>query len=91
MTDSEQEIPWEVHFVTAAQNFGLRCRELHDSYPYAADATYLPVLVSMMSTVATELWDQGFSQAEINSAFRRALADLPAYAAGEERRGDSRK
>jgi SOS response regulatory protein OraA/RecX len=34
----------------------------------------------------TELWDKGFSQSEIREAFNAAVADMPRYAAGEERR-----
>jgi hypothetical protein len=39
---------------------------------------------------ATEPWDQGFSQTEIAAAFKIAVADLPRYAGGQERRGDGR-
>ena len=35
----------------------------------------------------TELWDKGFSQSEISRAFEGAIADMPRYAAGEERNG----
>jgi hypothetical protein len=40
-----------------------------------------------MDHLATELRDQRFSQAEIKEAFARAIEDLAAYCAGEERRG----
>ena len=39
-----------------------------------------------MTHLMTELWDQGFSQTEIREAFEAALAAMPDYAAGEERR-----
>lgn len=35
----------------------------------------------------TSLWDRGFSQSEIRNAFERAVAEMPQYTAGEERRG----
>jgi hypothetical protein len=41
-----------------------------------------------MNDLMTELWDNGFSQSETRSAFEKAFADMPRYAAGEERRGD---
>jgi hypothetical protein len=34
----------------------------------------------------TALWDRGFSQSDIRSAFERAIAEMPRYAAGQERR-----
>jgi hypothetical protein len=56
MTDSNQEVPWEVQLATASYNFGIRCRELHESNPYGeALAT---TLQSIMTHLATELWDQ---------------------------------
>jgi len=86
MTDSNQEVPWEVQLATASYNFGIRCRELHESNPYGeALAT---TLQSIMTHLATELWDQCFSQSEIIAAFKKAIESLPLYAAGEERRGD---
>jgi len=88
MTDQEQEIPWEGQLIAASSTFGFRCRELLDSYPYGADERLAPVLVQIMAHFVTELWDQGFSQTEINTAFKSALDGLPRYAAGEERRGD---
>jgi hypothetical protein len=88
MTDSAQEIPWEGQLTDASWAFGVRCRELRDSYPYGADARSTPVLEQIMLHFVTELWDQGFSQTEIASAFKIAVADLPRYAAGEDRRGD---
>jgi len=91
MTDAEQEVPWEVHQVTASANFGLRCRELQESCPYSTDELGSPVLTRIIEHLATELWDQSFSQTEIISAFRAAIRDLPRYTAGEERRGDPPK
>jgi hypothetical protein len=86
MADSDQEVPWEVHLTTASYNFGVRCRELHDTNPYGE--ALAPTLQSIMTHLATELWDQCFSQSEIIAAFKKAIEGLPPYAAGEERRGD---
>jgi hypothetical protein len=86
MADSDQEVPWEVHLTTASYTFGVRCRELHDTNPYGE--ALAPTLQSIMAHLATELWDQCFSQSEIIAAFKKATEGLPPYAAGEERRGD---
>jgi hypothetical protein len=88
MTNPDQEIPWEGQLTEASHAFGIRCRELRDGYPYGTDAQSAPVLVQIMDHFVTELWDQCFSQTEIDSAFKSALEGLPRYAAGEERRGD---
>lgn len=78
---NEQEIPWEAQCDKAAYDFGLRCAELYLSNPYSE----VP-LHRMINNLMTELWDRGFSQSEIRSAFEKAVADMPRYAAGEERR-----
>ena len=87
MTDSDQEVPWEAQLTTASYNFGVRCRELHESNPYGEELTR-PPLQQIMTHLATELWDRCFSQTEIIAAQKKAIEDLPRYAAGEERRGD---
>jgi hypothetical protein len=91
MTGTDEEVPWEAHEIAACDNFGLRCRELQESCPYSIDELGSPVLTRIMTHLATDLWDQSFSQAEIISAFEAAIRDLPRYAAGEERRGDPPK
>ena len=53
-----------------------------DADPYAGKVA----LEMMINTLITELWDRGFSQTEIRTAFDKALADMNRYAAGEERR-----
>lgn len=45
-----------------------------------------PLLPAAMNYLMTELWDRGFSQTEIRESFEAASADLPRYAASEERR-----
>jgi hypothetical protein len=88
VTNKEQQIPWEGQLTQASFEFGLRCRQLHETNPYGADERLPPVLVQVMSHLATELWDQRFSQSEIKAAFERAFEGLTTYCAGEERRGD---
>jgi hypothetical protein len=75
--------PWEGRTSSAAYNFGIECAKLRDSNPYD-----LPALTEIMTTLATELWDRGFSQTEIRSAFHTGADLLIRYCAGEERRGD---
>jgi hypothetical protein len=86
MTDSDEQGPWEGRLTHASFEFGRRCRELHDSNPYSSEPNIPPVLVQVMGHLATELWDQRFSQVEIKQAFDHALADLATYCTGEERR-----
>ena len=79
----KNDIPWEGRVVQEADEFAHRCAELRESNPYQR-----PALEDVMPALMTSLWDRGFSQSEIKNAFERAVAELPRYAAGEERRGD---
>lgn len=79
----DDEIPWEGQCDNAAYAFGQQCRDLKKSNPYD-----LIALDRIINTLMTELWDNGFSQTEIRSAFEHALADMSRYAAGLEKRSD---
>jgi hypothetical protein len=79
---NEEEVPWEGKCMEAAYDFGLKCAELHSSNPYPSEVPLHRIINALM----TELWDRGFSQSEIRSAFEEAVAAIPHYAAGEERR-----
>jgi hypothetical protein len=87
MTDAE-ETPWEGLVWGAAGRFSERCRELHDTNPYTDLPDLPPALSHLMVVLATDLWDDHFSQTEIRAAFEAALTALGPYAAGEDRRGD---
>lgn len=89
MTDDNQEIQWVSQFAAVTCRFAVQCRELHESNPYGEGLT-APPLQRIISHLATELWDERFSQSEIITAFKNAIEQLPHYAAGEERRGDDR-
>lgn len=78
-----EETPWEVECYNAARAFGRQCRALNNRNPYD-----LAALDMITNTLMTELWDNGFSQTEIRSAFEQALAAMPRYAAGFEKRSD---
>ena len=78
---NEQDTPWEGLCLDAASEFARQCADLKRSNPYELDA-----LESIINTLMTELWDNGFSQSEIRTAFENAILDMPRYAAGEERR-----
>ena len=78
-----EKAPWEAQCDSAAWAFGQQCRDLKNSNPYD-----LVALDRIINTLMTELWDNGFSQTEIRSAFEQALADMPRYAAGLEKRND---
>lgn len=79
---NEQDVPWEVLCLQAAEVFAVKCADLHKSNPYDFAG-----LENIINTLMTELWDRGFSQSEIRTAFEKAISDMPRYAAGQERRG----
>ena len=66
----------------AAYAFGEECAKFRDENPYS-DRNALNVIIN---TLMTELWDRGFSQTEIRTAFQDALGDMNRYAAGYEQR-----
>lgn len=74
---------WEGRSLDAAAAFATQCRELYVENPYKE----IP-LRSIINTLMTELWNNGFSQSEIRHAFEAAVGDMSRYAGGEERRGD---
>jgi hypothetical protein len=78
----EENPPWEGRVSKAAWAFARECIDLRNSNPYE-----LVALDRIINTLMTELWDNGFSQSEIRTAFEQAIADMPRYAAGQERRG----
>ena len=76
--------PWEGRYTSVVHEFALQCRKLRDTNPYDLSA-----LEEIAIFLATELWDQGFSQTEIRKAFELASGDLlTSYGAGEDRRDD---
>jgi hypothetical protein len=79
---ASDEPPWESGYLDDGYNFAKRCAIYRDGNPYEQ-----PALEAIMIYLATELWDRGFSQTEIKSAFQAAVKCLVPYAAGEERRG----
>jgi SOS response regulatory protein OraA/RecX len=66
----------------AAFHFAAACAKFRDSNQHP---NIVP-LEDIINTLMTELWDRGFSQSEIRSAFQSALNDMDRYAAGAERR-----
>jgi hypothetical protein len=73
---------WKSQMLDAVWKFGENVSDLHRRNPWP-DRSLLPQAISCLMT---ELWDAGFSQTEIREAFNAAIADMPRYAAGEERR-----
>ena len=74
--------PWELQCLDAAAAFAEECARLYSSNPYAEVQ-----LQRIINILMTELWDRGFSQSDMRSAFESAVADMPRYAGGQERRG----
>jgi hypothetical protein len=74
------ETPWEVGCLAGAAPFAEHCVEMKKTNPYESD-----VLKYIMPYLMTELWDRGFSQTEIRTAFEEAIHQLPGYAVQEKR------
>ena len=66
----------------AAGAFASACRTAEEHTPLAAPTS----LVHHVNDLMSELWGQGFSQAEIREAFEDAVRDMPRFAV-EERNG----
>jgi hypothetical protein len=81
-----EETPWEVRAASASDIFANSCDILRASIPSGGDP-----LAYIASTLLTDLWDRYFSVSEITEAFSAALEDLSGYAAGEDRRDESRR
>jgi hypothetical protein len=79
LTDEERML-FRSYAITA--ELAVRCRQLREMKVSMSDKALDTIVNSLM----TEFWDQGFSQTEIRIAFADALADMNRYAAGEERR-----
>lgn len=65
-----------------AENLAVQCRQLREMDVSVSKTA----LEQVVNTLMTAFWDQGFSQAEIRTAFASALEDMNRYAAGKERR-----
>ncbi|CUS46354.1 MAG: hypothetical protein V4610_23350 [Pseudomonadota bacterium] len=78
--DHRSRDEWQTRLCEASHRFSTALKELHQTNPWPEN----PTLEQAINMLATELWDRGFSQTDIGSAFRNALADLPRYTAGDE-------
>lgn len=78
--DQRAKDDWQTALYEAAYRFSVSLKELHQANPWPENA----VIDQAVSTLATELWDRCFSLTEITSAFTKAAADLPRYAADAE-------
>ena len=76
----EDRDAWQTKILEAPYDLSRVLKDLHVTNPWPE----YPVLEQAMNTLATELWDRCFSLTEIRSAFEKAVADLPRYAAGQE-------
>ena len=71
---------WQSALHEASHRYSVALKELHETNPWPD----IPVIDLAINTVATELWDRCFGLTEIATAFTKAAADLPRYAAGKE-------
>ena len=65
----DEETPWEGDSLAGAAAFARKCFDLNRSNPYKE------ALDGIINDLMTELWDNGFSQSEIRSAFEKAIID----------------
>jgi len=77
----DPETLWLTHSSNLAYGLAQHCVDYSD-WPRS-----LARMNSSVNTLMTELWDRGFSQGEIRTAFTEALADMPRYTGGKERNG----
>jgi hypothetical protein len=80
MTDQQSRDQWQTRLYEASYRYSAALRELSDTNPWPAN----PVLRQALNTLATELWDAGFSATEIMAALEAAAADLPRYSGGQD-------
>ena len=73
---------WQNRLHEVVRKFGEDLSDLHHANPWPGR----PLLPLAINYLMTELWDKGFSQSQIREAYEAAVADMPRYAAGEERR-----
>lgn len=66
-----------------AWQFAKSCREVEEHTPVTEESS----LGQAMNLLMTELWDNGFSTEEIQSALRSASVDVVRYAGPEQRNG----
>lgn len=82
MIDQASRDQWQTRLYEAVYGLSVSLKELHEANPWPEN----PVLGQAINTLATELWDRGFSQMEIQAAFGQAIVDLPRYTADLEYR-----
>jgi len=79
-TNQAQRDEWQSRWLDEVHRLVSTLKELDQSNPWPEQ----PLLPQAMNYLMTELWDRGFSQTQIRTAFNDAVADMPRYSAGEE-------
>jgi len=77
--DDDPDDLWQDRWMNAVYQVASLLSELEKVNPWP-ERQLLP---QALEYLMTELWDRGFSQAEIREAFNDAVARMPRYAAGE--------
>lgn len=78
--------PDEVRLYAAqnsAHDFAKKCRSVEEHTPAQAETE----LGGLVEYLITELWDNGFSVAEVSAAFEAAAKNVRRYAGPDERNG----
>lgn len=78
--DEQMNLEWQSRLYDVVHGLSVSLRDLDRSNPWPDR----PVLEEAMNVLATELWDQCFSQTEIIASFEKAMTNLPRYTAGED-------
>lgn len=81
MTEHDPDDRWQDEWMGAVYGLGETLTEKHQSNPWP----HIPLLPEAMKYLMTELWDRGFSQSEIRTAFDAAILAMPSYAIAEKR------
>ena len=71
---------WHDSWLAAVQVFAEATHRLHSTNPWPDR----PLLPQALNYLATELWDRGFTAAEITDALTGAIAELPGYVGGRK-------
>lgn len=82
MDPTDQEDAWQMRYANILEGFGIALYDLHHTNPWPER----PALNLAISDIACDLWKRGFSETEIRAAYEFALAGLPNYTAGQDKR-----
>jgi hypothetical protein len=72
MSDQDASDEWQDRWMAEVKNLGEMLAAMNKTNPWPA----IPLLPAATNYLMTELWDRGFSQAEIRQAFDASSSDV---------------